>query len=166
MLSGFRKQPDKIVVAKAGQSTRKRKVCVGWSIISVTSIQDIRSGTRLRLAPSVVEPQAEVITMIHKTNFAFGDDELSDGEVARLAKFLRDTGADRLTRIEVDGPRKAAGKHDVLTAARLASISDRLSGLGMNPAIAVRPIDSMTVAKDDIVVTVTRSSSRRPKSSP
>jgi type IV pilus biogenesis protein CpaD/CtpE len=110
----------------------------------------------LRLAPAVVEPQAETITLIHKTNFAYGDDELNDNEVARLTKFLQDTGADRLTRIEVNGPRKAAGKHDLLTAARLASISERLSDLGLNPTIAARPIDSMTVPSDAVVVTVTR----------
>jgi len=110
----------------------------------------------LRLSPAVVEPQAEVITLIHKANFAFGKDALSDNEVDRLTKFLQDTGADRLTRIEVNGPRKAAGRHDVLTAARIASISKRLSALGMNPAIATRPSDSMTVSGDAIIVTVSR----------
>ncbi len=110
----------------------------------------------LQLAPAVVDPQAEIITMIHKTNFAFGEDELNGAETARLAKFLSDTAADRLTRIEINGPRKAAGKHDVLTAARIASISENLSGMGLNPAIAARPLESMTVSSDAIVVTVTR----------
>ena len=110
----------------------------------------------LQLAPAVVEPQIETITMTHKANFAFGVDDLNASEVARLTNFLQDTGADRLTRIEINGPRKAAGKHDVLTAARIASISERLSDLGMKPAVAARPIDSMTVPSDAIVVTVTR----------
>ncbi len=110
----------------------------------------------LRLAPAIVEPRAEVITMIHKTNFAFGDDDLKASEVARLTKFLQNSGADRLSRIEINGPRKAAGKHDVLTAARIASISGRLTTLGMKPSVATSPIDSMTVPGDAIVVTVTR----------
>ncbi len=110
----------------------------------------------LSLAPAVVEPQAEIITMIHKTNFAFGADDLSDSEMVRLKKFLQDTGADRTTRIEISGPRKAAGKHDVLTAARIGSISTSLSNQGMRPAVASHPIDSMTVPDDAIVVTVTR----------
>lgn len=110
----------------------------------------------LRLAPAVVKPQAEIITMAHKTNFAFGEDELNSTETARLAKFLSDTAADRLTRIEINGPRKVAGKHDVLTAARIASISDNLSGMGLNSSVASRPLESMTVPGDAIVVTVTR----------
>ncbi len=110
----------------------------------------------LSLAPAIVEPQVEVITVIHKTNFAFGDDELNVSEIARLTKFLQGTGTDRQTRVEINGPRKAAGNHDVLTAARIASISEQLSDLGIRSAISARPIDSMTVPSDSIVVTVTR----------
>lgn len=110
----------------------------------------------MRLQPAIVEPQAETITMIHKVSFAFGEDDLSAGEAERLTRFLQASAADRKSRVRIDGPRKAAGRHDILTAARIASIAARLTEMGAHAEVAARPIESLTKPEDAIVVTVTR----------
>lgn len=110
----------------------------------------------MRLQPSIVEPQIETVTMFHSAKFSFGEDTLSEAETERLVKFLQKSDANRKARIEIDGPRKAAGKHDILTAARIAAIADRLSTLGISAQISSRPIESLAKPEDAIVVSVTR----------
>jgi len=110
----------------------------------------------LRLQPSKVDPQVEVVTLLHKTNFAFAEDRLSQGELDRLVQFLNDSGADAGTRIEIDGPRKAAGKYDILTSARILRISNSLTAMGLNPTVPAQPVHSLSKPEDAIVVTVTR----------
>ena len=122
---------------------------------------DVRSVDRLyhsliRLQPAVVEPQVETITMIHKVNFTYGEDFLSRAEDEELVRFLQESAADRKSRIEIDGPRKAAGRHDILTAARMAAIAEKLSAMGISAEIAAHPVQSMTKSDDAIVVTITR----------
>ena len=110
----------------------------------------------IRLQPAVVEPQVETVTLIHEVAFAFGEDALSAHETEQLTKFLQDSAADRRSRIRIDGPRKAAGKHDILTAARIANIAAKLSDMGIQSEVAPRPIDSLVKSDDAIVVALTR----------
>ena len=110
----------------------------------------------LRLQPSVVRPQVETVDVLHSVRFAFGSDTPSEFEIDRLAQFLRDTRAGNRARIAIDGPRKAAGRFDVLTEARIAAVSDAIADQGLVAEIPQRPIESMTRPKDAIVVTVTR----------
>ena len=112
--------------------------------------------TLLRLQPAVVRPQVEVVTMLHAAKFGFGEDRLNGAEMARLVKFLQESGADHAARIDIDGPRKAAGQHDILTAARILGLSNRLTAMGLNATVPARPIDSLAKPEDAVVVTVTR----------
>lgn len=110
----------------------------------------------IRLQPAVVEPQVETVTMIHRVAFAYGVDAIEDREAARLDAFLAEVGADSRSRVEVDGPRRAGGAHDLMTAARLDAIVERLSAKGLQAAVPSRSIEALNRPEDAIVVTVTR----------
>ena len=110
----------------------------------------------MRLQPAVIEPQVETITMIHKVNFTYGEGRLSQAEDDRLMRFIQESAADRKSRVEIDGPRKAAGRHDILTAARIAAIAEKLSAMGIDAGVAARPVESLAKPDDAIVVTITR----------
>lgn len=110
----------------------------------------------MRLQPAIVEPQLETITMLHKVEFGFGEDGLSNSEADRLLQFIVKSGADHRSRIAIDGPRKAAGGFDILTKARIASIGANLLKAGVKTEVSPRPIDSLSKPTDAVVVTVTR----------
>lgn len=110
----------------------------------------------IRLQPTMIEPQVEPITMVHRIDFAYGSDELSAEEKERLDSFLADAGADSRARIEVDGPRRAGGAHDMMTASRLDALINYLSGKGLQAAVAPHPTGSLTQPEDAVVVTISR----------
>jgi type IV pilus biogenesis protein CpaD/CtpE len=110
----------------------------------------------IRLQPTVIEPQVEPITMVHRVDFAYGSDELSAEEKERLDAFLADTGANSRARIEVDGPRRAGGAHDLMTDSRLNALIAYLSSKGLQAAAAPRPTETLTQPEDAVVVTVSR----------
>lgn len=110
----------------------------------------------MRLQPSVVEPQVETVDIMHTVEFPFGSDTLSDSQVERLAAFLREARAGQQARIVIDGPRKAAGRFDILTEARIAAIADAIADQGFLADISRRPVDSLSRPADSIVVAVSR----------
>ena len=110
----------------------------------------------MRLQPAIVEPQVETITMLHKVDFGFGEDGLSEGESDRLLKFILQSGADDRSRISIDGPRKAGGQFDILTRARIAAIESNLLEAGVETSVSPRPVDSLSKPHDAVIVTVTR----------
>ncbi len=110
----------------------------------------------MRLQPKMVEPQVETVTMLHEVKFGFGEDALSASESDRLLQFLSASMADMNSHVTIDGPRKSAGTFDVLTKARLDSISDRLGEVGVKVKPAPAAINSLSRPDDSIVVTVTR----------
>ncbi|MFQ5773015.1 MAG: CpaD family pilus assembly lipoprotein [Kiloniellaceae bacterium] len=110
----------------------------------------------LRLQPPMIRPQVETVTMVHRVGFADGAAELSGDELSRLVAFLKETDAGTGARVEIDGPRVEGGDHDPLTAARIASIADGLSRLGLRAEVTERPVESLTKPKDATVVMVTR----------
>lgn len=110
----------------------------------------------VRLQPTIIEPQVEPITMVHPVDFAFGSDELSADEKERLDAFLADAGVNSQARIEVDGPRRAAGAHDMMTTSRLEALIGYLSSKGLQAVIAPRPTETLTRPEDAVVVTVSR----------
>lgn len=110
----------------------------------------------MRLQPKMVEPQIETITMLHEVQFGFGEDELSGSESEKLLQFISESMNDPNSRVAVDGPRKSGGTFDILTRARLASISNRLSEIGVKAEPARSTINSLARPDDSIVVTVTR----------
>ena len=110
----------------------------------------------IRLQPSVVRPQVETVEILHTVRFAFGSDALTPSEAERLVQFLRETRAGDQARIAIDGPRKAAGRFDILTEARLAAITDAIAGQGLAAEVARRPVESLARPQDAIIVTVSR----------
>jgi len=110
----------------------------------------------LRLQPPVVRPEVETITIVHQVKFPFGEAELPDEEMASLAAFLEESGADDQARIEIDGPRRRGGYHDPLAAARIEAIAEGVSRLGLKAEVAARPTQSMAKTEDATVVAVTR----------
>ena len=110
----------------------------------------------MRLQPPVVRPQVETVAVLHTVRFAYGSDTPSPAEAERLAAFLNETRAGERARIAIDGPRKAAGRFDVLTEARIAAVTDAIADRGLAAEVARRPIESLARPEDAIVVTVTR----------
>ena len=110
----------------------------------------------IRLQPSTVRPQVETVEILHSVRFAFGSNAVTRPEIDRLAQFLQETRAGDQARIVIDGPRKAAGRFDVLTEARLAAVADAIAERGLAADIARRPVESLARPQDAIVVAVRR----------
>jgi len=109
----------------------------------------------IRLQPPLIEPQVETVTMTYTVRFPDGEAKLDADELARLNAFLRDNNALE-ARVEIDGPRDAAGYHDGLTAARLEALNEVLYRFGISAVVPDRTQPSLTRPEDATVVTLTR----------
>ncbi len=106
--------------------------------------------------PSRVVNQVEPITFVHTANFDPGATELNEEEFGRLLAFLQSSDVHQGARIEIDGPRGDGAYFDPVTAARVAEIDAKLSGIGLRSEIPVRPTTSLLRPNDAITVSVTR----------